>query len=174
MRINTNKFCSLSTSPSWQAWLFHFNAAIYKQFMGKLRESRGCTHSRDIMIELLADIDKIEGGTTKLGDFLKQQYPHMLIGVEADTKPSQKVVDTNIFPNFNPSIKTYPRRIIFNGGNLKKKVHEFLLDKLKSDSVIINEQAFVEYVDRSDHAIVDQIPAKNWLISQWRLKSNSE
>lgn len=171
IKIKVNKFCSLSTSPSWQAWLFHFSAELYRKFMGQIQQSRGCNQNRDIMIELLKEIDRI-GGTDKLLVFLHAHYPHMLVDSES---PSAKIgIDDQIFPYFNPALMTYPRRRIIEGADLKQRVQEFLLDKLQSDYVIVGDRAYIEYLDRKDAEIAKMVPIKSWKISVWRLKSNSE
>lgn len=172
IKIKIDKFCGLSTSPSWQAWLFHHSSELYRRFIGQIQQSRGCNQNRDIMIELLREVEK-EGGTDKLFEFLQAHYPHML--VNEDTLPVKvKTADDPIFPYFNPALLTYPRRRIIEGADLKKKVQEFLLDKGTCDYVIVGGRAYIEYLDRKDAAIVDKIPAKSWKIAAWRLKSASE
>lgn len=170
MKVRVDKFCSLSTSPSWQAWLFHFDVPLYRRFMKQLQESRGCGQNRDIMVELLKEIDKVPGGADRLFTFLKQHYPNMLVKEDAEPTP-RAVPSGEVFPYFNPGLLTYPRRQIFTGANLQKQVAEFLLDKLKSDSVVVGDTAYVEYLERGDAALADKIPAKNWLIAAWRLKA---
>jgi hypothetical protein len=181
MKVKVDKFCSLSTSPSWQAWLFHLNGKLYHSFMKQLQESRGCNQNRDIMIELLKEIEKIEFGTDKLFDFLQKHYPHMI--VKDDGTPVKPAVKTkserqprkadDIFPYFNPAIVTYPRRQVFDGDNLERRTKEFLVDKLKSDYVIVDGKSYIEYLERRDITLSDQIPARNWMIAAWRLRSDS-
>lgn len=179
MKVKVEKFCALATSPSWQAWLFHFNADLYRRFIKRLQESRGCGQNRDLMIEILGEIDKLSGNEKLLG-FLHQHYPHILINeappVRAEPSPesSRQVVGADeIFEHYNPNLLTYPRRIIFTGSarELKTKVQSFLLDKIKSDSVIVGEKAYVEYLTADDAALKDSIPQKNWRIAAWKLRS---
>ena len=111
----------------------------------------------------------------KLIEFLQKHYPHMLNGqltVRQQHEDTQALKNDNIFPHYNPNILTYPRRQIFVGPQslLNGKVQEFLLDKFRSDHIIIKKRAYIEYLEKSDAAISDQIPAKNWLISQYRLQ----
>lgn len=139
--------------------------------MGQIQQSRGCNQNRDIMIELLREIEK-EGGTDKLFGFLQAHYPHMLVGEDAPP-PRVKMVDDPIFPYFNPALLTYPRRRIIEGENLKQRVQEFLLDKGTCDYAIVGDRAYVEYLDRKDAAIIDKIPLRNWLIAQWRSRQST-
>ncbi len=70
-------------------------------------------------------------------------------------------------------IVTYPRRQVFDGDNLERRTKEFLVDKLKSDYVIVDGKSYIEYLERRDITLSDQIPAKNWMIAAWRLRSDS-
>ena len=171
MRIDTSKFCSLATSPSWQAWLFHFNADIYRRFIKSLQESRGCGQNRELMINILQEINKIDNGI-KLGSFLQQHYPYMLLN---DFDTPQLLNNDEIFEYYNPNILTYPRRMIFVGSprELKSKVQSFLIDKIKSDFIIIGDKAYVEYLTTEDTTLKDQIPSKSWMIARWRSRKEN-
>ncbi len=181
MKVKVDKFCSLSTSPSWQAWLFHLDAAIYRKFMRKLQESRGCNQNKDLMVELLKEFEQVPGAVDKLFDFLQKHYPYMIVKDQADAKPkaapvsikSASKVGGEIFPYYNPQIMTFPRRQIFEGDDLERRVKEFLLDKIKSDFVIVDGKAYIEYLERADSRLEKKIPQKNWLIALWRLKLGS-
>jgi hypothetical protein len=179
VKIKVEKFCALSTSPSWQAWLYHFDENLYKDFHRKIQNARGCNHNREIMSDLLKMIDEIPGAAEKLIDFLKQHYPTVLInddGSKHRVTPAVAVPkDAEIFEHYNPDILTYPRRLILTGEpeGLKKRTQEFLLDKLKSDFVFLGDRAYIEYIPREDAHIKDQIPTKNWRIAAWRLRTSS-
>lgn len=125
------------------------------------------------MVEVLEEIDK--AGGDNLIEFLQKHYPHMLSGqstVRQQREDAQALKDDHIFPHYNPNILTYPRRQIFVGPQsmLSGKVQEFLLDKFRGDHIIIKERAYIEYLEKSDATIADQIPQSNWLISQYRLR----
>ncbi len=173
MKIKVDKFCSLSTSPSWQAWLFHFDVAIYRRFMRQLQESRGCNQNRDIMVELLKEVEKVPEGVEKLFGFLEKHYPHMIVREASAQRPEPKKQTQPVgpvFQQFNPNILTYPRRQILDGDDLKQRVQEFMLDKIKGDFVIVDGKAYVEFLERVDVPLAEKIPAKNWQIAAWRLR----
>lgn len=171
-KVKVDKFCGLSTSPSWQAWLFHLDGSLYRRFMKRLQESRGCNQNRDIMVELLKEMETIPGAVDKLFDFLGKHYPTMILkDQQGSSEPPRPTKQPPVFPYYNPSIVTYPRRLVLEGDDLKRQVQEFLLDKIKSDYVIVDGKAYVEYLERGDAAIADRVPAKNWLIAIWRLRS---
>lgn len=173
VKVKVDKFCSLSTSPSWQAWLFHFDVPLYRKFMRQLQESRGCNQNKDIMVELLKELEKIPEGVEKLFEFLQKHYPHMIVK-ETAAQPEKKAAPAKpvgpVFSHFNPNVLTYPRRQILEGEDLRQRVQEFMLDKIKGDFVIVDGKAYVEFLERADAPLVDKIPAKNWQIAAWRLR----
>lgn len=175
IKIKVDKFCSLSTSPSWQAWLYHFDAGLYRRFRTQLQESKGCNQNREIMTDLLKEVEQREGGTEKVFDFLTKHYPHMLVKDGQVQPPADpKVAGGPVFGYFNPDLLTYPRRVILEGGDereLTRRAKEFLVDKLKGDFVVVGGRAYVEFLSRVDVAVVEQVPAKNWMIAEWRLRS---
>lgn len=173
MRVKVEQFCSLATSPSWQAWLYHFNVDLYRRFIKRLQESRGCSQNRGLMTEVLQEIDKAGGGTA-LGTFLSQHYPHMIDEPGQVRKPPAQITD--VFEYYNPNIMTYPRRIIFTGDarTLKRTVNAFVLDKIKHDSIIIGNTAYVEYLTADDAAVADKIPNQNWQIPAYRLRTSGK
>lgn len=171
MRIKVDQFCTLATSPSWQAWLYHHHVNLYRKFIRQIQGSRGCNQNRELMTEVLQEIDKAGGDA--LAEFLQKHYPHMISGQQPlrHQREDSKALDNDgVFQHYNPNILTYPRRQIFVGPKsmLKGKVQEFLLDKIRGDHIIIGERAYIEYLEKSDKAIADQIPIKNWLIAAYR------
>lgn len=123
------------------------------------------------MVEVLAEIDKA-GGNDKLLAYLHQHYPHILVSKQA--APAAVKDSDEIFENYNPDLLTYPRRIIFEGeaSELRSKVQSFLVDKIKSDFVIVGDRAYVEYLTSEDTAIKDLIPITNWRVALWRQKAS--
>ena len=167
MKLKIDRFCSLATSPSWQGWLHKFNSDIYADFMKRLQSSRGCGHNQQIMTDILKLVDS-SGGNDNLIDFLKQNHPHVLID------DGSKSVMVKVFDNYSPHILTYPRRLIIVGGDLRGKVKQCLSDKIKSDFVIVDDHAFVEYLTNSDSHLVDLIPASNWAVTKWKWHNKRE
>lgn len=174
LTVKVEQFCSLATSPSWQAWLYHFNADLFRRFIKRLQESRGCSQNRDLMVEILGEIDKANG-SDELSLFLTKHYPHMIDGNKAVRQPAQPHSD-KVFEYYNPNVLTYPRRIIFTGDqrSLKKTINEFILDKIKHDSIIVGNKAYIEYLIADDAAIVDKIPNSNWMIPAYRLRASGK
>jgi hypothetical protein len=177
MKINlkVEKFCSLVDSPSWQAWLWKFDHNLYNKFMAGLRASKNCTQNSELMIIILNMIQDVHGGSEKLFEFITSNYPHMLAGEDSQplrVETPQNVSGDNIFPNYVPGVLTYPRRIILvgNGQSLKKRVNSFVLDKIKHDTLIVGDKAYIEYLTAADSNILAHLPMKNWLIAAYRAR----
>jgi len=76
-KVKANKFCSLSGAPTWQAWLFGFDPAIYRVFMERMAKARGCGGNTQVMMGILAEIEQ-RGGSRRLLDFLAASHPSVL------------------------------------------------------------------------------------------------
>jgi len=172
MKILTEKFCILATSPSWQSWLYNYNTGLYDSFLAKLRVSAGCNANREIMADVLRKIDRLNG-EGDLFDFLSVYHPDVIqedITTEQIRSDSESFDVHNVFEVYKPDIITYPHRIIFVGSpdDLRQQIKEFIADKIKHDFIIIDDRAYIEYLTKSDLKIVDQIPEKNWQITTYR------
>jgi hypothetical protein len=95
------------------------------------------------------------GGMAELTNFLRSHYPHSI--VETNNEWDRL---------FNSGILTYPKRKILFGPpeELSKIIAEFVSDKITYEAMIIDNRAYVEYLDKGDEHLSDQIPAQKWLI----------
>jgi hypothetical protein len=166
MRVRADKYCSLATSHSWQAWLHGYNVDVWTKFMARLRESRGCNNNRDIMMATLQEIESGGGGEALLA-FLNKNYPAMVIH-----EPTPIPQNVEVFPDYNPGILTYPRRTTISGPELERRVQKFMRGKLKAEHVIVNGTAYVEYLLPEDAALASQIPDRSWQVRVWRGRMN--
>lgn len=168
MKLRLNQFCSLATSPSFQSWLYSIDKEIYRIYQRHMKISRGCADNKEVMeetLQLLHEANKY----IELISFLRSNFPNVIEGEV--TRPQIK--EGEVFPRFNPNVLTYPRRKIISGKNphLKRKVNSFLVDKVKSDYIIIGDTAYIEYLNKEDRHLADKIAPTGWLISQYRLKN---
>jgi hypothetical protein len=162
LKVRTSTFCGIATSPVWQSWLFEYSQDLYRNFMAKLHESKGCAENRQIMMDLLDGIQK-DGHEDVLVAFLQQRFPTALL---ANPAPAGKI-DNNIFPDFTPGVLTYPHRhIIDSGDNIQQQIAEFLKDKGRSDILVKNGVAYIEYLLPEEKDM--DVPATNWLIRAWK------
>lgn len=165
--LKISLFCSLATSPSWHTWLYNYNESIYNNYMAKLHESKGCNFNRELMVETL-DIISNNGGYEQLLDFIRINYPYMVI--DDYVHSPRNVIRDEVFPDYVPDLLTYPRRIVFVGepDELNIRIQKFTFDKIRYDSIIVGNKGYVEYLTQTDAAIIDQIPMSNWLIAGYR------
>lgn len=131
-----------------------------------LHESKGCSHNSMIMREILTIINE-SGGEPELTRFLLEKHPEVIM------KDRYKIIDKTrltdeIFGYYNPSILTFPRRIIIEGKQVRLKIEEFIKDKLKYDYIILGDKAYIEYLIYGDKNIVEKIPDSNWKIREYR------
>lgn len=165
MKILVEKFCSISTSPAWQSWLYNFDRNLHSWYIQRMRESTGCDSNRNLMVEALEEVQKRD--SSSLIAFLRSNFPQVLL--EENHKP-QSLDRHGIFPEYSPGILTYPRRTILVGsrGKLNRMLREFLNDKPVHDSVILDDRAYIEYLEVSDMHLKDAIPEESWLIKNHR------
>jgi len=159
MSIKINNFCSLSTSPSFQAWLYNLNSELYSRFTEEMRKSGGCARNAQIMQLVLNDIKNI-GKYDELLEFLQREHPHVL-----DMKVSKiDKINNNVFPDYNIDVLTYPHRLVLKGdlNSLNKEIDLLKRFKFKVDFVIEGGFAYIEYLDKHEKGISEEIPEENW------------
>lgn len=166
--LKISQFCSLATSPSWHTWLYHYDTNIYNNYIVKLRESRGCTYNRQLMMDTL-DLISDKGGYEQILDYIRSNYPYMVVDDEYRAKTRTTIAD-EIFPYYKANILTFPRRVILDGqpDDLAKRIQAFTFDKLKHDSIIVGNRGYVEYLTKDDVKIAEQLPLSSWLIAHYR------
>ena len=58
------------------------------------------------------------------------------------------------------------------GSDLEKKVNDFLKNKSIYEHVIIEDRAYVEYLNPEENNLAKDIPEHNWQIKKYRTKNN--
>lgn len=161
-KLQVAQFCSLSTSSSWHTWLHEYDNNLYQDFIGKLHKSSGCSYNRQLMEQVLSNIDS-NGDIESLHNFIRVNYPFMIV-------EDRKYTDDCPFSDFMPEILTFPRRIILEGDRpqLSKMLLSFIKDKIKYDYIIIGDKCYVEYLIEGDQEILKQMSDGDWLIANYR------
>lgn len=161
MRIRTERFCTLATATDWQTWLFKYNEELYKEFITRLRLARGCGDNRVLMEEFLNRIQQ-NGGIMGLVEFLRINYPHSLV----ETKQLSAAQGNELDRIFRSGILTYPKRKVLMGTSdkLPQLIADFVSDKITYESLMGSDRVFIEYLDKGEEHLLNQIPAKNWLL----------
>ena len=101
-----------------------------------------------------------------LYDYLHLHHPSII-----RTNINETYERDYIFPNYNPHIQTYPRRVILFHNDSRKlaaRVKSFIKDKMINDYIIIDNRAYIEYLNTNESDLVEKIPKKNWLIARFR------
>jgi hypothetical protein len=178
-KINSAEFCYLAKSELFLTWLKNLDTDLHQDLMNFLMGGHGCSENRVKMYELLRIITKNRQWAIALESFLVQHFPAMIID---DTKNStsssrrimSKEVDNKhkVFTYYDSSLATFPRRIIFSGGDLHKQVNDFCSRQFYCEWVIIEDRAYIEYVAPDAAAHKENIPDKNWQIRAFKKKSN--
>jgi hypothetical protein len=137
---------------------------------------QGCTENRAKMYDLLQAIIKNRQWALALESFLMQNFPAMLVD---DSKASQttqknKEVDNkhSVFAYYDPSLATFPRRIIFSSDDLQKQVRDFCARQFYCEWIIVEDRAYVEYISHDVAAHKSEIPEKNWQIRAFKKNSS--
>lgn len=160
MKLRISQFCGLISSPDWQRWLYEYDVKIYNRFMDDVRNTTGCGRNKEIMARVLNEIENT-GGSHKLAKFLKDNHPHIIkdqpqYGWQA---------------NFKTGLLTFPRRKIIVGDNqrdLIARINQFLSDKIKYEYTIVEDTAYIEYLEKGDEAILAKLPDNKWMLRKLR------
>ena len=136
----------------------------------------GCSENRVKMFEVLQTITRNRPWALALESFLSKNFPAMIVD---DTKTStSKILSKEagnkhrVFAYYDPTLATFPRRIIFSDGDLGKKVRDFCAKQFYCEWVVIDDRAYVEYIPPEAAAHKSNIPEKNWQIRAFKKKSN--
>ena len=160
MTLRIGQCGSLISSPDWQRWLYEFNVDIYNRFMNDLRNTTGCGRNKEIMERVLHEIERT-GGSNKLGKFLRENHPHII--KESPTYSWQTTFKTGLL--------TFPRHKILQSDDpaaLVMRVNQFLSDKIKYEYVIVDDKAYIEYLEKGDESVLAKLPDDKWVLRKLR------
>ena len=175
-KINSDEFCYLAKSELFLTWLKNLDAKIHASLIEFLMSGQGCTANRNKMYETLQTIVHNHQWAIALESFLAKNFPAMIID---DTKPAAtgRVISREaenkhkVFTYYDPALATFPRRMIFVGDSLEKKVRDFCAKQFFCEWIIIEDRAYIEYIQPEAAAHKPNIPEKNWQIRAFKKKS---
>lgn len=176
MLLKSDLFCGLSSAPAWLSWLRGFASDLHNELVTHLREKPGCRNNRRKMMDVLKKISTRPNGSAELETFLRKHFPQVIKNDPGGLPVREVEEDIPVFGHYDPSLLTLPRRVILaekDEAKLLELVKTFLIDKSDSDYVIIGTRAYVEYMPLHLAKLVKQIPAKNWLTTQYKAKSSA-
>ena len=176
-KIKPDEFCYLAKSELFLTWLKNLNIDLHTDLIRFLMSGQGCAENRMKMYETLQIIVKNRQWALALESFLSKHFPAMITDdAKVSTTPrrlvSKEVENKHkVFTYYDPSLATFPRRIIFSGGDLQKKVRDFCARQFFCESLIIDDRAYVEYIQPDAAIHKAEIPEKNWQIGQYKKRS---
>jgi hypothetical protein len=174
-KINSNEFCYLAKSELFLTWLQNLSSDMHVDLINFLASGKGCSENRAKMYDLLQAIVNNRQWAVALESFLVRNFPNMLVD---DAKPqaqaSSRGADNKhkVFAYYDPSLATFPRRIIFSSDDLQKQVRDFCAKQFYCEWIIVEDRAYVEYVPHNAAVNKSEIPEKNWQIRAFKKKSN--
>jgi len=174
-KINSNEFCYLAKSELFLTWLKNLDSAMHTDLISFLMSGKGCSENRTKMYDLLQAITRNRQWALALESFLMQNFPAMIIDDSRDIKTSTRTKEVenkhNVFSYYDPSLATFPRRIIFYSDDLQKDVRDFCARQFYCEWIIIEDRAYIEYIPHDAAAYKSEIPEKNWQIRAFKKKS---
>lgn len=177
MKILKERFCGLSKSRDFQAFLRSIADDLYSGLLKQLQLGEGCTSNKRHMIKVYEEI-KSRGLTDKLEEFLLNRHPYMMIKetnkdkkkeelaqakqdnevikIEAKSMPElyDKMNHHSVFHTYRPRIFSVPQRRIFvdtSEAKVRTTIEKFIKGKLNTDYLVLEGpdlwHGYVEYFD---------------------------
>jgi hypothetical protein len=156
---------------------------LSEKLLKHLKKNKGCKSNREVMQIIRRKLDERDL-SVKLVKFLRQIFPLALRPVmtiennKATPEPPKinKVSEMNkhkVFKIYKPHILTFPHKLIMRDGDpvlLEKKAKRFIKTKIRTDYIIIEDTAYIEYFDPRFREEADQIDPATREIDQYRRK----
>lgn len=187
LEIKTSSFCGLSRSKDWQAWLKEEAPDLLNSLMTTIDAGTGCRANSNKMMEIYFELQK-RNKSKQLETFLQRRFPWLIKNPSSKPKRPQKhtppvITQTNnqdwdslnkhkVFASYRPDILSFPRKLIIidNPDKLFNRVQRFIVNKLSTDYLIIDNYAYIEYFEPKDAGIIDKIPLDRRDIYKYRQK----
>lgn len=173
-KIKQNEFCFLAKSELFLTWLKGIDEAVYADLVKFLMEGHTCGDNRLKMIEILKYIQKNQQWAKSLEEFITKNYPAMIVDDSNENKSRviSRAIDNKhrVFSYYDPTLATFPRRIILSGNDLQKQVRDFCSKQFYYESIVVEDRAYIEYVPQGISDLIKDIPEKNWQIRAYKKK----
>ena len=174
-KIKSDEFCYLAKSDQFLTWLRNLDVGLHTDLIEFLKSGRGCTENRNKMYAVLQAIVHNPAWAASLESFLTKNFPAMIVddsrSAPAKTATRGQENKHKVFSYYDPSLATFPRRIIFVGGDLQKKIRDFCAKQFYCEWVVIEDHAYIEYIQPEAAIHKSNIPDKNWQIRAFKKKS---
>lgn len=168
--IKTKEFCALSSKPALHDWLKLNYPDLHKDLVTHLRSSRSCTENREKMIEILGVIGKTSDGNNTLVSFLSEKFPYV-IDIESQRKSTIVKEFSPVFSGHVDGALTFPHRLVMRNtdrATLEIDVAGFCEGHIQCEYIIVNNNAYIEYIPSNYASLCDSIPDSNWMVKAYR------
>ena len=188
-KIRINEFCGISRNKIWQDWLLTKAPDLHKSLMDILSEAvGGCKKNTAAMVDIYNTLVR-RGNEYDLTTFLMKEFPVALEEIQNNAYKADNQVKNvdpeaykdlqgpnkhKIFKSYNPSILSFPQRIIIidpNLQNLNRRIRNFIKDKIDPDFLIIEDRAYIEYFMPKYKQEASKFPSEMRELRQWRNKN---
>ena len=166
MKINPKEFCHLSQSEVFLDWLYSISPVMHTKLVEHISKGLGCNANKQAMLNLLQAITNNSAWDQSLGAFLRKHFPAIIVEDDKDQLRNKH----GVFDYYDPSLVTFPRRLIFlvsEVGDLQKSVLDFCAKQAHCDYAVVDDRVYIEYLPPELAAIKSEIPASNWHIKRY-------
>lgn len=186
LNIKISEFCSLAKNVKWQDWLAKTASDLNDILLSTIKNlSGGCKKNTAMMVQIKNELVK-RGYEKHLAEFLQAEFPTVL---EKQTLKLRQIPPTKksnnktpgilnkhqVFESYNLDILQFPQKMIIidnDSNSLLKRVKNFIVDKVKSDFIIIDDRAYIEYFLSRYKLESERFPEEKRELYKWRLKHN--
>jgi len=182
-KLRISEFCALARNQKWQEWLKSTDKQSYNDLLAVLQNPQGgCKKNTAKMIQIRDTLHK-QGKDDALFEFLNNEFPTVLeqeklVLRKAKGQSGPATISTSksankhgIFKLYNPTVLTFPQKLIIidkDHASLEKKVKHFLSNKVKSDYLIIEDRAYIEYFKSEYRREAEKFPKEKRELNIWR------
>jgi hypothetical protein len=177
MKINSGEFCYLSTSETFLGWLYQYAPEMHTGLIKHLQQSKGCRSNRDKMMDIFGKIQKDRPLAESLAQFIQDHFPQLITGNNVESASSNLLNRHNVFSHYDPSLTSFPRRIILEHrpeSDIQRDILTFCARQGYCEHIIVEDRAYIEYL-LPEHAILqDKIPSRNWEVRAYKRANGLE
>lgn len=122
------------------------------------------------MAEILHEVSKSRGKLESLTEFLRKHFPQCL----TDPLQAKNTNDLNkhkLFDFYDPSLRTYPRRLILlqsEEGDLRRAILMFCARQSHCEHVVLGDRAYIEYLPPEAAALRPRIADNSWQVLRYK------
>jgi hypothetical protein len=151
--FRTDQFCALSTDQTFHKWLEDVDKEVYAGLQVHLKRNPGCRANKEYMKMVRRQLSANDLND-ELIKFLRDYFPTVLKPIieprENNKIDLSELNKHGVFRIYRPHILTFPHKYIIVDSDLeqlKKKIVEFIKDKIGTDYIIIEDRVYIEYFE---------------------------